>query len=182
MPTGRRTRRRVESPQASRPSRHAGGAPAFAPKPARAQALDCLIGRHRAAKVHVHSAPLRSIRFISFIRFIRSTPLHSAPLRSLSSPPAWTLSVPRLWTATTGQSPVHSRVVHKEPQAINASRYVTRYYHAFMPPKGDNRPRFPAARIKKMMQADDDVGRIASGVPPLVCALLPSAGPPTNHN
>ena len=41
-----------------------------------------------------------------------------------------------------------------------------------MPPKGD-RPRFPAARIKKMMQADEDVGRIAAGVPPLVCELPP---------
>ena len=39
-----------------------------------------------------------------------------------------------------------------------------------MPPKGDNKPRFPAARIKKMMQVDEDVGRIAAGVPPLVCA------------
>mmetsp|Transcript_15051 Transcript_15051/g.30440 ORF Transcript_15051/g.30440 Transcript_15051/m.30440 type:complete len:192 (-) Transcript_15051:134-709(-) len=40
-----------------------------------------------------------------------------------------------------------------------------------MPPKGD-KPRFPAARIKKMMQADEDVGRIAAGVPPLVSKCL----------
>ena len=29
-------------------------------------------------------------------------------------------------------------------------------------------PRFAAARIKKLMQADDDVGRISASVPPLV--------------
>jgi hypothetical protein len=46
-----------------------------------------------------------------------------------------------------------------------------------MPPKGD-RPRFPAARIKKMMQADEDVGRIAAGVPPLVCELPPFPASP----
>ena len=28
-----------------------------------------------------------------------------------------------------------------------------------MPPKGDNKPRFPAARIKKLMQVDEDVQR-----------------------
>jgi hypothetical protein len=51
---------------------------------------------------------------------------------------------------------------------------------ALMPPKGD-RPRFPAARIKKMMQADEDVGRIAAGVPPLVCELPPCCTPSNAH-
>ena len=53
-----------------------------------------------------------------------------------------------------------------------SSRRLSRHRPPLMPPKGD-RPRFPAARIKKMMQADEDVGRIAAGVPPLVCELLP---------
>ena len=41
-----------------------------------------------------------------------------------------------------------------------------------MPPKRDPdaaKARFPAARIKKLMQTDEDVGRIGAGVPPLVC-------------
>ncbi|KAJ0782066.1 putative transcription factor CBF/NF-Y/archaeal histone domain, histone-fold protein [Helianthus annuus] len=32
--------------------------------------------------------------------------------------------------------------------------------------------RFPAARIKKIMQADEDVGKIAMAVPVLVCESL----------
>ena len=33
---------------------------------------------------------------------------------------------------------------------------------------GKQKVRFPVTRIKKMMRTDDDVGRISSGVPPLV--------------
>ena len=33
---------------------------------------------------------------------------------------------------------------------------------------GKQKVRFPATRIKKMIRTDDDVGRISSGVPPLV--------------
>tara|TARA_B110001452_G_scaffold17893_2_gene14565 strand:- start:3026 stop:3625 length:600 start_codon:yes stop_codon:yes gene_type:complete len=40
-----------------------------------------------------------------------------------------------------------------------------------MPPKQD-KGRFPAARIKKLMQVDEDVGRIAAGVLPLVSKCL----------
>lgn len=40
-----------------------------------------------------------------------------------------------------------------------------------MPPKQD-KSRFPAARIKKLMQVDEDVGRIAAGVPPLISKCL----------
>ena len=56
--------------------------------------------------------------------------------------------------------------------AESRRRRLSRHRPPLMPPKGD-RPRFPAARIKKMMQADEDVGRIAAGVPPLVCELPP---------
>ena len=38
------------------------------------------------------------------------------------------------------------------------------------------RPRFPAARIKKLMQADEDVGRVAAGVLPLVSTCLEQFG------
>jgi len=34
--------------------------------------------------------------------------------------------------------------------------------------------RFPAARIKKIMQADEDVGKIALAVPVLVCKFRKS--------
>ena len=37
-----------------------------------------------------------------------------------------------------------------------------------MASSSSQKPRFPAARLKKMMQSDDDVGRIAPGVMPLV--------------
>ena len=33
---------------------------------------------------------------------------------------------------------------------------------------GKRKARFPVSRIKQMMRTDDDVGRISSGVPPLV--------------
>lgn len=41
-----------------------------------------------------------------------------------------------------------------------------------MPPKSQDSGRFPAARIKRIMQADPDVGRIAKETPPVVSAVL----------
>jgi Histone-like transcription factor (CBF/NF-Y) and archaeal histone len=36
--------------------------------------------------------------------------------------------------------------------------------------------RFPVARIKKIMQADEDVGKVAQVTPVAICTLLPSLG------
>jgi hypothetical protein len=41
-----------------------------------------------------------------------------------------------------------------------------------MPPKRRKfESTFPAARIKKIMQLDDDVGRVSAAVPILICIL-----------
>ena len=36
---------------------------------------------------------------------------------------------------------------------------------------------YPQAKIKKLMQTDDDVGRIATGVPPIICESTASTAP-----
>ncbi|KAL8281167.1 hypothetical protein RQP46_006525 [Phenoliferia psychrophenolica] len=40
--------------------------------------------------------------------------------------------------------------------------------------KKSNAARFPVARIKKLIQADEDVGKVAQGTPVVVCAFLSS--------
>jgi hypothetical protein len=38
---------------------------------------------------------------------------------------------------------------------------------------GQWKPRFPAARIKKIMQADEDIGKVAQVTPVAVCKTAP---------
>lgn len=50
------------------------------------------------------------------------------------------------------------------------------------PPAADNvniTVHFPVARIKRIMQADDDVGKVAQVTPVVVCKLLPDTAPVT---
>ncbi|KAI9489104.1 hypothetical protein BDB00DRAFT_845196 [Zychaea mexicana] len=38
--------------------------------------------------------------------------------------------------------------------------------------------KFPVARIKKIMQLDEDVGKVAQATPVLICKFISSARPP----
>jgi len=42
---------------------------------------------------------------------------------------------------------------------------------------GQWKSRFPVARIKKIMQADEDVGKVAQVTPVAVCMSLPPSSP-----
>ncbi|EGD81611.1 hypothetical protein PTSG_02327 [Salpingoeca rosetta] len=39
-------------------------------------------------------------------------------------------------------------------------------------PRGGPKPRFPASRIKKIMQTDEDVGKVSTGTPVVISAVL----------
>jgi hypothetical protein len=51
---------------------------------------------------------------------------------------------------------------------------------SMLPPNADDiviKNHFPVARIKRIMQADDDVGKVAQVTPVVVCMLLLSCTP-----